>query len=306
MSDATASPRLVGVGGLFIDDIVRPDGRTYMGELGGGVVHALMSAAIWGERPGLVAPMGEGFPAESLALLRATFDARGVYAVPLPQARTWEIFEEDGTRRELYRVANIAPFVRGPQPADVPPAFRSASGFYLLQDCESILAWRAAVTGLVLWEPLQQVMIPASRDAFRRALRKGKIDIVSPNLAEAQAIYGPIEADALVARMLDDGACTVALRLGAAGSLVRSRGDAGAAQVPAVALAQIVDETGAGNSYCGGLLWGLVAGKSLREAAVAGAVAASFCLESVGVIKPARVTAEERDRRYRTTLAAVR
>ena len=72
----TTAPRLVGVGGLFIDDIVRPDGRTFMGELGGGVVHALMGAAIWGERPGIVAPMGQGFPTESLALLRRHFDPR--------------------------------------------------------------------------------------------------------------------------------------------------------------------------------------------------------------------------------------
>lgn len=302
MSNTTATPRLVGIGGLFIDDIVRADGRTFMGELGGGVVHALMAAAIWGDRPGIVAPMGQGFPAEALALLQRLFDARGVYALELPQARVWEVFEHDGTRRELYRVADIMPFVRGPQPSDLPEAFQSARGFYLLQGCDGIRRWRKAVGGLLLWEPLQQIMKPANRDEFRRTLRECAIDVVSPNLVEAREVYGELSAEELIGRMLDDGAKSVALRLGAEGSLVGSRQGGAFERIGAVALTHIEDETGAGNTFCGGLIWGLLAGKSLREAAAAGAVAASFCLETVGVLKPAHVTVAERDRRYREAL----
>jgi hypothetical protein len=40
-------PRMIGIGAVFIDDIVLPSGQTYMGQLGGGVVHALMGAAVW-------------------------------------------------------------------------------------------------------------------------------------------------------------------------------------------------------------------------------------------------------------------
>jgi hypothetical protein len=43
----------------------------------------------------------------------------------------------------------------------------------------------------------------------------------------------------------------------------------------------------------------LVAGKTLAEAGAAGAVAASFCIEGVGVVEPKQINLAERDRRYK-------
>ena len=80
---------------------------------------------------------------------------------------------------------------------------------------------------------------------------------------------------------------------------VASRKDANCVEIPAVPAAQIIDQTGAGNTYCGALLAGLVQGRTLREAAVMGAVAASFCLECRGVLQPDRISKVERNRRYK-------
>ena len=104
-------PRMIGIGAVFIDDIVLPSGQTYMGQLGGGVVHALMGAAVWGERPGINAIIGSGLSDEALTRLEQYFDTRGLIQVNIPQIRAWQLFEENGTRRELYRVANKRPFI---------------------------------------------------------------------------------------------------------------------------------------------------------------------------------------------------
>src|SRR5690606_18658695 len=128
-----AIPHMVGVGAVFIDDIVLPTGQTYMGQLGGGVVHALMGAAVWGERPGISAIIGSGLPEAALARLKQALDTRGLVTLDIPQIRAWQIFEEDGTRRELYRVSNIVPFITGTQPEQLPAAYRNSRGFYLLQ-----------------------------------------------------------------------------------------------------------------------------------------------------------------------------
>ena len=133
---------MVGIGAVFIDDIVLPSGQTYMARLGGGVVHALMGAVLWGERPGIVAPIGSGLPHESAARLHRYFDTRGLYELPIPQIRAWQLFEEDGTRRELYRVQETAPFIRGAQPENLPVEYAESQGFYLLQGFEGIRAWR--------------------------------------------------------------------------------------------------------------------------------------------------------------------
>jgi hypothetical protein len=89
-------------------------------------------------------------------------DTRGLIQVEIPQIRAWQLFEEEGTRRELYRVANTTPFIVGAQPEHLPQAYKGSQGFYLLQGFEGVRAWCAVTTGLVLWEPLQQIMVAQS------------------------------------------------------------------------------------------------------------------------------------------------
>lgn len=300
-----STPRMVGVGAVFIDDIVLPSGQTYMAQLGGGVVHALMGAAVWGERPGINAIIGIGLSDEVLDRLERHFDTRGLIQLETPQIRAWQLFEEDGLRRELYRVANTTPFIVGAQPKHLPQAYSGSKGFYLLQGFEGIRAWCAVTTGMVLWEPLQQIMIPGNREAIRSILQDCEISVLSPNLAEAQAVYGDVIAEDLVAMMLDDGAQTVALRMGEKGSLLK-KADGECWYIPALTVPMLLDQTGAGNTYCGALLWGLLDGKSLCEAGAAGAVAASLCIERVGVVKPDEINIRVRNERYDTCLAAVK
>lgn len=295
-------PRLVGIGGIFIDDIVLSNGQTYMAQLGGGVIHALMGMALWGERPGLVAPMGDDFPPNSAERLHHSLDMRGVYHLPIPQIRAWQLFEEDGTRRELYRVRETAPFIQGPQTENLPDCYRDCAGYYLIQDFEGIQQWCTSLNGFVLWEPLQQIMIRKNREKMRQTLAICTPNLISPNLIEAQAVYGFNDPNRLIDALFEDGAPKVALRMGEAGSLLADRESGERVHVPPVPVERIVDQTGAGNTYCGALLWGLMNGFDLRHAGASGAVAASFCLEGVGVVDPTRVLPAERDRRLQALL----
>lgn len=296
------APRLVGIGAVFIDDIVLPAGQTYMGQLGGGVVHALMGAALWGERPGIVAVTGQGLPESARTRLEQHLDTAGLCELPLPQMRAWQIFEDDGMRRELYRVREVEPFTQGAQPEHFPPEYQHSAGFYLLQGFAGIQAWLDVLPGIVLWEPLQQVMLPGCREQLRAVLQTSRVDIVSPNLAEAQAVYGSLPPDELLNALFADGANVVALRLGAQGSLVGSRVSGERIFIGAYPVPKIVDQTGAGNTYCGGFLLGILQGRELAEAAAMGAVSASFGIEQIGVLNVAQVNVQERDRRYKRLL----
>jgi sugar/nucleoside kinase (ribokinase family) len=291
------SPRMIGVGGVFIDDIVLASGETRMASLGGAAVHALMGAAIWGERAGIVAPIGRGFPDSLMGILEENLDVRGLRRIGIEQMRAWQIIEEDGRRRELYRVAETRPFIEGLSPEDLPDGYDRGAAFYLLLGFDGVRRWRAKVNGFVLWEPLQQVMRPGGLDSFRAVLRECPVDLVSPNLLEAQAIYGALLPEELVDAMIRDGAAAVALRLGAEGSIVADATTGGPVRVKAVPVARVVDAIGAGNTYCGGLLAGIVQGRGLRAAAAQGAVSASFCIETWGVVRPREVDPLERDRR---------
>jgi sugar/nucleoside kinase (ribokinase family) len=293
---APAQPAYVCVGSIIIDDIVSPDGETRMGVLGGGVTHAAAGMLIWGQRAGVCACAGYDLPGPARQRLERDFDLQGVIWLDLPQARAWQIFEWDGRRTELYRVEVLDPFITGPTPEQVPPAYHAAKGVHLLRDGPALPAWRALYPDATLfWEPPQAYMIPEHADEFRAALEH--IDIVSPNLLEAQQVYGLADPAALVQAMLDDGARIAALRMGEAGSLVGMRGREAPLAVPAVPVPEVVDQTGAGNTYCGGFLAGWLETGDLVEAACCGAVAASFALEVAGVADPPANLTDLRRRR---------
>ncbi len=83
---------------------------------------------------------------------------------------------------------------------------------------------------------------------------------------------------------------TVITTLGENGSRVSAR--EGDTLIPAVKAAKVVDPTGCGDAYRGGLIYGLTHGKTLKEAALMGSVAASFCIEVYGT-QDYRFTPEE-------------
>ncbi len=292
-----AAPAYLCVGGIIIDDIVYPDGRTQMGVLGGGVSHAAAGMLIWGQRPGLFASAGRDLPEEARRRLVRDFDTRGLVVHDLPQARAWQLFEWDGKRTEVWRVDALDPFIHEPLPDQLPPAYDGVRAVYVLRDAAQLPLWRARFpAAALLWEPLQQIMVPGYGAEFRPALASA--DIVSPNHLEATLVYGFDDPAALVRAMLDDGARIVALRLGPQGSLVGARERGALLRVPAVPVAQVVDQTGAGNTYCGGFLIGWAETGDLLEAACYGAVAASFALEVTGVADPPPDLPTQRARRY--------
>jgi sugar/nucleoside kinase (ribokinase family) len=297
-------PELVGIGSVFIDDIVLPDGRTYMAQMGGGVVHAMMGAAVWGVQPGLLAVIGNDLPAAIRGCLEAYCDTSGLIELPIPQMRAWQLFEHNGRRREIYRVEDVEPFFRGPSPEQITAAYGASRGHYLLQDFDGIRRWAPHLSGMILWEPLQQCMVTGQREAMRQVLRDCGITCISPNLLEASAVYGTDEPDALVSLMLEDGAAYVALRMGEMGSLVASRQRGERVYMPALNVPFIVDQTGAGNTYCGALLWGLLhTEQELRKAAAYAAVSASFCIETIGALLPATVSLAARAQRLQQALS---
>lgn len=73
---------------------------------------------------------------------------------------------------------------------------------------------------------------------------------------------------------------TIITTLGESGSQISTREHE--ISVPAFKVKKVVDPTGAGDSYRGGLLGGLVRGKDIEECAWMGSVCASFSVETYG------------------------
>jgi sugar/nucleoside kinase (ribokinase family) len=276
------SVEYVSIGGVFIDDIVYPDGRTIMEVLGGGATHAAAGMTVWDVRPGVVISVGNDLSSTVESRFDRDFDTTGLHRLPYPQARAWQLFEWDGRRTELYRVETMDPFINEPYPEHVPDAYTDAQFVYMLRDAVSLPDWQAKFPNAELfWEPLQQYMVPENAAEFREYVHLPAI--VSPNLLEAQLVYGLETADALLDAMLTDGAKIVALRMGENGSIVADANQR--FHIPAVPVNKVIDQTGAGNTYCGAFLVGWGNSRDSRVAGEHGAVAASFAIEQVGVLE---------------------
>lgn len=273
------APEIIGVGGIFIDEIDYP-GKQRQVQLGGGVLYALQAMTMYDCRPGLVGYIGDDFPADQMPFFDQ-FCTAGLRVLDIPQIRALQVYDSNGTRKEIPQTSIIAPFVEGPLPTDLPISYCKANAMYLIQSHAGIECWKSHFAEFTLWEPNANVMTSAYRDDFRQVLADCRVPIVSPNLSEAKAIYGERSAEQLIKCMQNDGANIIALRMGAMGSLV-AHGNMMLLQ-PAISVARIVDETGAGNSYCGAFVLAMLRKRCIKRAAQMAAQAAAHCIQRVGL-----------------------
>src|SRR5262245_876167 len=103
---------------IIIDDIVFPDGRTTMGALGGGGLYAAAGMRIWNRDVGVIASVGADFDMARLAGL----DLRtgGLRVNDRPTARAWQLFEANGRRTQIPRLAAADWLAQLTRPDDFP------------------------------------------------------------------------------------------------------------------------------------------------------------------------------------------
>ena len=286
-----------GSWGIILDDVIFPDGRSAMGMLGGGGMYAASGMRIWCENVRLYAGVNQAFDATSL--VEAGFTVDGLIRNDLPTPTAWQIFEENGRRTQISRVSQEAwqgQLVRIPVEHPVDPELRWAH--FLGRGDPYETEWLAHLRSLgvrLSAEPIVDGNNTADElTAIRNYLKH--FEIFSPGESEIHFLVGDRPVRDQLRALADLGPEIVALRQGAAGSIIYLREHNHFLQLPP-APATVVDVTGAGNAYCGGLLTGWVEDGDIIEAASRAAVSAAMTIEQRGPrpIKP-ETTAEARRR----------
>lgn len=149
---------------------------------------------------------------------------------------------------------------------------------------------------LFIWEPNPAHCTPDQLHRCKEALKH--VDVVSPNHSELAAFFdvpahphgrldrGVVErccSDWAASGIGIDGGGAVVVRAGKDGCFVAQGGSK--LWLPAYhqSAGKVVDPTGGGNAFLGGLAVGLARGHGLADAATWGSVAASFAIEQVGM-----------------------
>ncbi|MBS61123.1 MAG: hypothetical protein CL606_07475 [Anaerolineaceae bacterium] len=284
-------PEYVTFSNIIIDDIVLWDGSTHMSVLGGSGTHALIGMRVWSQSLGFVASVGKDI---SQSVYKDSLDALGgvdlraiVVRENYQTARAWQLFEQDGKRTEIMRT-DINEFIENePTYEEMPVDYRNAKGFHLiwgrdLKELSGLISnlRKTNPSTCLLWEPSPDHM-RCDLTEYKEILHR--INIFSPDIDQAKELTGLEDVSEMTSVFIGWGAKIVAIRMGAQGSYLATN-DGGAWHIPAVAK-KIVDVTGAGNAYCGGMLVGVANGIDLPEAALRASVSASFALEQFGVPK---------------------
>jgi len=277
------------IGNLTIDDVIQADGSSQMGTLGGNSVHAAAAALTWVRDVGVVARCGADFPAAALSRLRgAGADTGGIRPVDGPTVRNWVIYEADGSRTWVYRTPRGRGAEVAPRPGDIPAAWLDGdsvtpvvhvAAMPLAAAAAIVRSVRERAAGAVItldthedWRPGDDVL-----DAARL------VDVFVPSRAELTELTGRDDPERAADGLLAAGVRCVVVKLGGDGALVARPGSP-PAWVPAVP-AEVVDPTGAGDSFCGGFAAGLALGDDAVEAAWRGAVTAAAAIGAAGSLR---------------------
>jgi sugar/nucleoside kinase (ribokinase family) len=296
---------LLVVGSIAFDCIETPE-RSVDDVLGGSASHFSVAASFFAP-PRLVGVVGEDFPDEHRRLFAGRkIDTAGLVTQSGKTFRWKGRYHQDMNTRDTLEV-HLNVF--GSFDPVLPPAFRDSTHVFLANGSPVLQARvldQVERPRLVLADTMD-LWIETQRDALLALLPR--LDGLLLNDSEAQLLTGEknlVRAGQAARRL---GPKFVVLKKGEHGAMLFS-GD-GVFVVPAFPTPDVIDPTGAGDSFAGGIMGYLEADATpppgrLRRAMAYGAVVASLTVEDFGLDRLKRTDRAEIDARfeqYRTMMS---
>lgn len=300
------SVKLVIVGSIGLDTIATPSAKRAR-VLGGSVTHACAAASFF-TKTGMVGVVGTDFPAPFLQFYqRIGLDVAGLQKIKGRTFRWSGIYESDMNNRrtlntELNVLAQFAPLL--------PDSYRAAPFLFLanMQPGLQLQVLDQMKAPLFTAADTMDLWIETARPEVLAVLKR--VDMVTLNDSEVRLLTGEANLIRAAGKIRRMGPSYVVVKKGEHGAMLFS--DAGVFLLPAFPVENVVDPTGAGDTFTGGLLGALAKiGKidddAIRQALMNGAVMASFCVESFGPDGVAGLTEKHIQKRmnaYQNMLAA--
>ena len=290
---------LLVVGSVAFDDITTPRGRAPRILGGSGTYFSLAASFFTPVR--LVAVVGEDFSAEDEAVL----SRRGIDLLGLERAEGKSFFwageYESNLNIRHTRQTELNVFQHF-EPK-LPPEYLDSEFLFLgniapAQQCQvrDQLGARAKLVG----GDTMNFWITGQPEQVRQFL--SRLHVLTINDSEAQLLTGENNLFRAARAILEMGPAAVVIKRGEHGATLYSHRQFFG--VPAYPLEDVVDPTGAGDAFAGGML-GYLAQQgqwddmTLRRAVVYGSVLGSFTCERFGVERLVELTQDEIEGRYR-------
>jgi sugar/nucleoside kinase (ribokinase family) len=288
---------LLVVGSVAFDNVETPT-ECRENVLGGSATFFSFAASFF-TSVNLVGVVGDDWPAEHTALLQSrNIDTAGLQIVPGAKTFRWrgKYLPNMNDRQTLDVQLNV---MHDFSPV-LPEAFRRSRFVFLANGCPSMqMKVLDQMTGpeLVLADTMD-LWIHTQREQLAQLLRR--IDGLVLNDSEAKQLTGDenlVRAGHLVRKM---GPRFVVIKKGEHGAMFFSEHETYV--LPAYPTPQVVDPTGAGDSFAGGMMGylaerGSFEPKVLKEAMAYGILVASFTVEDFSLDRLKKISRTDLDRR---------
>ncbi len=287
---------LAVVGSVALDTVETPWGKVE-DCLGGAATYFSFAASLY-TRVGMIGVVGEDFPSAHVeALKRRGVNVEGLEIVPGKTFRWSGRYHQDVNRRDtLDTQLNVFESFR----PKLPDSARNAPYLFLANihpslQLDVLNQSRAEFVGL----DTMDLWIRTTRDVLEQVLRRVHVLII--NDAEARQLTHEDHLLKAARAVCALGPKTVVIKKGEHGCML-VQGDR-VFLLPAYPIEQVVDPTGAGDSFAGGFM-GFLARKgntdfaTICHAAVYGTVTASFTCESFGPERLAQINIHDVEMRY--------
>jgi sugar/nucleoside kinase (ribokinase family) len=300
---------IVTIGWLTIDDIVLPNATCHQQVIGGGALYSAIGARIWHDGVGIHSVTGEKYIKTVMHEIRHSgLDVTGLNSIGGSGLELWVLHETETEKQQIPKLTSSTAEEMDSGRRPLPEAYRGAKGFHIAPQtpASSIANVRYlssfASAPIITLDILADTYIDANEYLDLSFL--GNIAAFIPSREEVHRIWHPkILSEWMQEQAAADNRC-IAVKMGGMGSLVCEGPQATVLHVPAFGV-EVLDTTGAGDSYCGGFLAGLVAGRPVVECAVMGTVSASFVVQACGALATPKPIASERADRFSSVLRRV-
>lgn len=291
--------QLITVGTVAFDRIETPFGvaeRT----VGGAATYISLAASVFLDKMGLVSVVGDDFPQATMDQLRQRgVDLQGLEILNGKESFFWagRYHYDMNTRDTLETRLNVL-LELDPK---LPEAYRQAP-YVMLGNLdpgvqEKVLDQMAERPALVVMDTMNFWM-----DSALEKLKEviARVDILTINDAEARQLSGEHSLVRAAERILAMGPKYLVVKKGEHGALLFGAGRVFFA--PALPLEDVVDPTGAGDTFAGGFIGYLARTQdhsfdNLKRAIIVGSALASFTCEKFGIERLLEISREDIDRR---------
>jgi hypothetical protein len=304
---AKLKPDLIIVGQVTVDDVVPAAPGSWRRQIGGSSLYALAGARLWldANRIGLVARVGRDYPFDIEGLLRGVgLKHIALAKFPGEHLVEWLIYEADGSRRSLPRNpelldvgaegdvpvahAPLHPYRQklldiAPTAEEIPASWLPAPSLHLCpqvgdrhRDSLRFLRNSAHWISVDPSPHYSRALDPAGLAKFLEGATA-----FLPSAQEVRALLRNSDPEAVALALQQAGFAEVILKRGAAPVVLASTGTA--PQSVAITPAQVIDPTGAGDSFCGAYAACRLLGHSPVEAARRAAATAALVVGCSGV-----------------------